>query len=172
MFLSVMFRSLIICMELRLWIRRKKMAAYRDSLTQNMLCFYWYRWKAKHFLHLFLVFMSNFRLKDVLRWSQNSYLIMLLYRRKTYFTAICILLKNSRHFLTKYSIFCWIAKKNLPLQGTTFAELLNKILPVQIRAQTRYHVWASFNHGGLFLLTQDTNAEHILTKNSTSKRRN
>jgi hypothetical protein len=44
--------------------------------------------------------------------SQNSYLIMLLYRRKTYFKAFCTLLKISRNFRTKYSIFCWIAKKN------------------------------------------------------------
>jgi hypothetical protein len=43
-----------------------------------------------------------------------------------------------------------------------FAELLRKILPVQIRAQTRYHIWASFIRGGLFLLTQDTNAVHFL----------
>jgi hypothetical protein len=65
--------------------------------------------------------MSNFIIEDVLRWgfikSQNNYryLIMLLYRRKTfrYFTAIFTLLKNSRHFLTKYSIFCWIAKKKI-----------------------------------------------------------
>jgi hypothetical protein len=52
-----------------------------------------------------------------------------------------------------------------------FAELQRKILPVQIRAQTRYHNWASFIHGGLFLLPQDTNAEHLLIENSARKRR-
>jgi hypothetical protein len=93
--------------------------------------------------------MLNFRLKDVPWWffikSQNSYLIMFLYRRKTYFTAICTLLKNSRHFRTKY------------------------FLPVQIRALARYHICASFIHDGLILLTQeqDTNAEHLLIENST-----
>jgi hypothetical protein len=102
--------------------------------------------------------MSNFQLKDIPRWffikSQNSYLIMLLYRWKTYFTAICTLLKNLLHFRTKYSI-------------QYIAELLRKILPVQIRAQTRYHIWASFIHGRLFLLMQDTNAEHLLIENLT-----
>jgi hypothetical protein len=37
---------------------------------------------------------------------------------------------------------------------------------VQIRAQTRYHIWASCIHGSLFLSTQDTNAEHLLIENS------
>jgi hypothetical protein len=85
--------------------------------------------------------MLNFLLKDVPQLffikSKNSYLIMLPYRRKTYFTAICTLLKNSRHFVqnTQY-----------------FADLLRKILPVQTRAQTRYHIWTSFIHGGLFFI--------------------
>jgi hypothetical protein len=48
-----------------------------------------------------------------------------------------------------------------------FAELLRKILPVQIRAQTNFGIWASFIHGGLFLLTQDNTAEHLIIKNST-----
>jgi hypothetical protein len=51
-----------------------------------------------------------------------------------------------------------------------FAELLRKIVPVQIRAQTRDHIWESFIHDGLFLLTQDTNTEHLLIENSTRKR--
>jgi hypothetical protein len=44
--------------------------------------------------------------------SHKSYLIMLLYRWKTNFTTICTLLKNLCHFHTKYTMFCWIAKKN------------------------------------------------------------
>jgi hypothetical protein len=48
-----------------------------------------------------------------------------------------------------------------------FAEMLRKILPVQIRAQTRYRIWASFIHGGLVLLTQVTTAEHLIIENST-----
>jgi hypothetical protein len=48
-----------------------------------------------------------------------------------------------------------------------FAELQREILPVQIRAQTRYRNWASFIHGGLFLLTQDTTGEHLIIENLT-----
>jgi hypothetical protein len=44
--------------------------------------------------------------------------------------------------------------------------LLSKILPVQIRAQPRYHTWASFIHGGLFLLKQVTKATHLLIEKS------
>jgi hypothetical protein len=50
-----------------------------------------------------------------------------------------------------------------------FAELQRKILQVPIRAQTRYHICASCIHGSLFLLTQDTNAEHLLIENSDMK---
>jgi hypothetical protein len=71
--------------------------------------------------------------------SKNSYLIMLLYRRNFDAKKICI-------------------------QNTLgFAELLRKILPVQIR----YRIWASFIHGGLILITQDTTAENLMIENST-----
>jgi hypothetical protein len=33
-----------------------------------------------------------------------------------------------------------------------FAELQIKILSMKIRAQTRYHIWAYFIHGGLFFI--------------------
>jgi hypothetical protein len=53
--------------------------------------------------------MPKFLLLVVRRWfvikSQSSELILL-------FTAICTLLKNSRHFHIKYFIYFWIAKKN------------------------------------------------------------
>jgi hypothetical protein len=48
-----------------------------------------------------------------------------------------------------------------------FSELQRKLLPVQIRAQTRYRICAFFIHGGLFLSTQDTSAEHLIIENST-----
>jgi hypothetical protein len=48
--------------------------------------------------------------------------------------------------------------------------LQRKSLPVQIRAQIRYRIWAFFIHGGLFLSTQDTSAEHLIIENSTLKR--
>jgi hypothetical protein len=100
--------------------------------------------------------MSNFRLKDVPRWflikSQNCYLIMLWYRRKTYFTAICTLLKNPRHFRTKYSIFCLMAKKKF----TSENQSTNQVPHLCIFYSRR-----------LFLMTQDTNAEHILIQNLT-----
>jgi hypothetical protein len=83
--------------------------------------------------------MSKFRLKDVPRWcfikSQNCYLI-------------------DRRLISQQFVHCW--KIRAILQNTLyFAELLSKILPEQIRAQTRYHIWASFIHVGLFSLTQD-----------------
>jgi hypothetical protein len=52
-------------------------------------------------------------------------------------------LKNSRHFCIKYSLFCWIAKLKCVYKFWH---------PVQIRAQTRYRICASFIHGWLFLI--------------------
>jgi hypothetical protein len=54
---------------------------------------------------------------------------MLLYRRKIYFTAICTLLKNSRHFRTKYSMFAELQRKLLQCKsehkpGTAFVHFL------------------------------------------------
>jgi hypothetical protein len=43
-----------------------------------------------------------------------------------------------------------------------FAELLRKILPVQIRAQTKYHNWAYFIHGGFFFYRRRTPTRNIL----------
>jgi hypothetical protein len=80
---------------------------------------------------------------------------MLLYRRKTYLTTICTLLRKVTAIFIQNTVVY-----------ECFPEMIRKILPVQIRAQTRYHIWASFIHGGLFLLKQDTTAGHII-ENST-----
>jgi hypothetical protein len=77
---------------------------------------------------------------------------MVLYRQKTYFTAICTLLKIRAIFVQN---------------SLCFAELLRKFLPVQIRAETRYHIFAFLIHGRLILLTQDTSAEHLKIENCT-----
>jgi hypothetical protein len=65
------------------------------------------------------------------------------------------------------SILYTFEKFALFLYEICFVELRRKILPVQIRAQTRYHIFASCIRGSLFLLMQDTNAEHLLIENST-----
>jgi hypothetical protein len=70
----------------------------------------------------------------------------------------------SEHFVL------YTVEKFAPFSYEIFYVLLNcreKILPVQIRAQTRYHICASCIHGSFFLLTQDTNAKHILIENWT-----
>jgi hypothetical protein len=98
--------------------------------------------------------MSNFQLKDVPRWffikSQNSYLIMLLYWRKQQF------------------VHCWKIRAIFVQNTLYFAEFLRKFY--QCKSENKPGT-TSFIHVGLFLLTQDTNAEHLLNENSTWKRR-
>jgi hypothetical protein len=67
--------------------------------------------------------------------------------------------QNMLLYRRKQFVHCWKIR--------TFSYKI--LLPVQIKAQTRYHIWASFIHGGLFLLTQDTIAEHLIIENSTWK---
>jgi hypothetical protein len=52
--------------------------------------------------------------------------------------------------ISQHFVHCWEIRAIFVLNILCFAELRRKILPVQITAQTRNHIWASCIHGGLF----------------------
>jgi hypothetical protein len=55
--------------------------------------------------------------------------------------------------ISQHFVHCWQIRAIFIWNILCFAELRGKILPVQIRAQTRNHIWVFCIHGSLFLST-------------------